>query len=475
MSVTDDPTPIFILGCRRSGASLIAGLLHEAGGLSLGALAPPTPDHPTGTYETLAITEAHRDLLRQLDRDWTCPPPHVPTNLLDLTYLKESIGQHRMSNAPWGVKDSRLMFLLDAWVATGITEARLVGVIRSEEETTRSLMSRDGLGQLDAERVIALHRRRLRELADQTRIPIIDFSRDGGQLLAQVRRLATALGLDWNEDAAGRLFQTDLVTNRSTFRDHDEAYRSLSEESDLDTLVQATDLSDLTVAERERPPASIYAGPRNTARRSELWAAATFELSPRPKVVELLPATAPREQLPLQGIDVSLMGLERPLHVGSALRSSPRSQGIVASGVLDTVARSDLEEFLRQLFVFTDQLAELVLDLPVPEPLWVATSPVTGPTLGDCKAAASTTGWDFMWERRLSPHRIAIKLRKRLPTPGELLARAAHEEEVEALRIRAADAEAKLAALTSRRSVRIALAASRPFRPLFHLVRRLRK
>ena len=111
--------PIFILGCHRSGTSVVAGLLYKACGVSMGELMPPTEDNPMGYFEALGVVDAHRDLLAQMERDWTCPPSTFRPGQLDLTALAEQVDIHKQLAGVWAMKDPRSMFLLPAWSHLG--------------------------------------------------------------------------------------------------------------------------------------------------------------------------------------------------------------------------------------------------------------------------------------------------------------------------------------------------------------------
>ena len=67
----DSPTPIAIVGMHRSGTSMVAKQLSQAG-LFLGpdsALMPPASENPEGFFEHLAFVDLNdEELLRTLDQ-----------------------------------------------------------------------------------------------------------------------------------------------------------------------------------------------------------------------------------------------------------------------------------------------------------------------------------------------------------------------------------------------------------------------
>ena len=182
--------PIFVLGCHRSGTSVVAGLLYQACGVSMGELMPPTGDNPLGYYEAIGVVDAHRSILAQMERDWTCPPTTFRPDLLDLSALAEQVDIHTRLPGVWAMKDPRSMFLLPAWSHLGMDRVRLVAVVRPPVDTVRSIETRDRIRHDRAEAIVDTYLRRLLEIAEQVPLPIIRFPGDGDSLIGQVRDLA---------------------------------------------------------------------------------------------------------------------------------------------------------------------------------------------------------------------------------------------------------------------------------------------
>ena len=511
-----DKSPIFVIGSHRSGTSAVTGLLHRAGGMALGELMPPTPDNPRGYFETMGVVDAHRDILKQLDLDWTCPPPDFDPAAIDLSRLREQVAIHQQLPLPWGMKDPRSMFMLKAWAAVGVSRVRFVGVLRPEADIIRSLTRRDGMDQLEAESIVTAHLHRMNEIASLTRLPIVEFSNDAASVLDQTRRVASALGLDWDEQSAQDLFEPTLVRNRASSGDQSTVYQSLIGQSDLDETNAACDITSLSFDSRFPDTLNAYIGPRNGGRRNELWSIATFGLTSAPRVVEFIPRGARSGRQSRPGVQLDVVEIDHPLQVGFALRKSHPTNGIVSSGLLDSLNGSDLETFLQEAYLYTDQLTEAVFDIVDPAdgvPVVLQEASVPGPSLEELRDAAENAGWNVLFERRVSPHRVGVKLRKRIltdsalvPVVTELLATAERvrdldgvvEHEVarqlkhqsgttldgpslpadaeggDSLVERAESAERELARLKNRRSVRFALWLARPFKGLFRGVRRWR-
>ena len=223
--------PIFILGCHRSGTSVVAGFLYKACGVSMGELMPPTEDNPMGYFEALGVVDAHRDILTQMERDWTCPPSNFRPGQLDLTALAEQVDIHKQMAGVWAMKDPRSMFLLPAWSHLGLDRVRLIAVVRPPADTVRSIEKRDNIRQDKAEAIVEAYMARLIEIAEKVPLPVLQFPGKGDSLLGQVRDVAAALDLSWDEEAARDLFDHSLVRNQSTLRDTSPTYDLLLEKA----------------------------------------------------------------------------------------------------------------------------------------------------------------------------------------------------------------------------------------------------
>jgi hypothetical protein len=203
-----------------------------------------------------------------------------------------------------------------------------------------------------------------------------------------------------------------------------------------------------------------------------------------------------------------------PLEVGAMLmKIGLRPHGVLAHGIIAGRTPSELEYFFRSVYMTTDPLAELLVDVPDPRGTGLLDStpgPVDHPLPDRVREIAGEAGWDHVVTERLSPGRSGVFFRKRILTDSELIPvvsdviaslHRVHAVEkrlssimnadrglggmaitpdavggmppstLEAERKRADEAERALYRLRNRRSVRLALAMSKPFRPLFRSVR----
>lgn len=512
--------PIFILGCHRSGTSVVAGLLYNACGVSMGELMPPTEDNPLGYYEALGVVDAHRDLLRQLELDWTCPPSAFRADALDLSALEEQIDIHKQLPGVWAMKDPRSMFLFPAWAKLGLNSVRLIAVVRPTADTVRSIEKRDGIRQDRAEAIVDAHLRRLHEIAERLPLPVIQFPGEEDSLLRQVRDLAATLDLPWDEKAARAFFDPSLVRNRSPLSDPSPSYKALIEKARYPKKVPTIRLSAHVLTSEPEWPLETHLAVRHAQQRNELWEIADFASTPEPDVVEILLDGARPGGPKRPGVTLRQVEVTGPMTVGATLiKEGLRPDGVVANGILAERSHAEIEFFFRSLYINTSPLAEIAVDAPDPHGRALQNlqpPPPKNPRPARIAQIASRCGWDHVTTERLSPGRSGMLFRKRVLTDSELLpvvtdliahtqrlhridtrlkaiegqmkkagitprrADAAFGEyvprsAVEAERARADAVESELSRLRNRRSVRFALALSRPFRPLFQAVRSWKK
>lgn len=509
--------PIFVLGCHRSGTSAVSGLLHKACGVSMGELMPATEDNPLGYFESQGIVDAHRGLLRQMERDWTCPPSQFDPEPLDLSALQEQVAIHRELPSPWAMKDPRSMFLFPAWSALGLHEVRLVGVVRSPADTIKSIVKRDGIREDRAEAIVDTYLARMVDIAEQVPLPVIQFPGDDESVTAQVRALADSLDLPWDDDAAQEFFRDELVRNRTALTDTSPTYDRLLEVSSWPTPVPTTDLRGLVLDAEPAWHLETHLSVHHAVQRNQLWSLASFDAFANPEIVELLLDGARTGGRRPRRLDIHQLVIPSTQAAGAALLDSGlRPHGVVANGLLADLGPSEVEFFLRSVHLGTHALAELVVDVPNPEGdglLHSRPAPPDRPTPAQVQEIAESCAWDLIESRQLSPARVGMVLRKRVPTDEELspvvtelIARAhritaidARIEAIEAVlgnkihtagrnagsgsrtpvsgsaESRAAAAERDLERLRSRRSVRFALAMSRPLKPVFQALRSLRR
>ena len=511
--------PIFILGCHRSGTSVVAGLLNRACGVSMGELMPPTDDNPMGYFEALGVVDAHRGILAQMERDWTCPPTNFRPGLFDLSALEEQVKIHTDLPGVWAMKDPRSMFLFPAWTHLGVDRVRLVAVVRPPADTVRSIEKRDHIRQDRAEAIVDAYLRRLLEIAEKVPLPIVQFPGEGDSLIRQVQDLAASLDLLWDEEVARELFDEKLVRNQSPLRDLSPTYERLVAKARFPEKVPPINLRSLKLTSEPEWPLETHIGVRYSQHRNQLWEMAHFSTDPNPHIAEVLMEGARRGGPNRPNVRLSQVEVTTPLAVGATLmRDVGRTHGVIAHGVLGGRSASEVEFFFRSVYINTDPLAELLVDVPDPQGsglLNTTPPPQDHPRPARVQEIATQSGWEHIATERLSPGRSGMFFRKKVLTDTELVPvvtdlisslhriRAMEDRlastlgrleqdrieispsrdpfpepvpgSIEAERSRADRAERELESLRSRRSVKMALALARPARGIFRAVRSWKK
>lgn len=492
----------------------------------MGELMPPTADNPMGYYEAFGVVAAHRELLGQMERDWTCPPTRFRPELLDLSSLEEQVAIHTGLPGVWAMKDPRSMFLLPAWSHLGVERARLVAVVRNPADTIRSIERRDHIRQDRAEAIVDAYMRRLVEIAGAVPLPVIQFPGDDGDLIDQVRNLAASLDLPWDEEAARSFFDETLVRNRSRLRDTSPTHDQLIAAARFPDKVPATDLGSLDLGSEPEWPLETHLGVRHGQHRNQLWKMARFSTHREPEVVEVLLEGARPGGRKRRGVTLHQTEVRTPMEVGAAISGTgTRPHGVIAHGIVAGRPASEVEYLFRSVYLGTDPLAEFVIDVPDPEGnglLGVIPTPVDQPQPDQVQEIAAGCGWEHIAKKRLSPGRSGLVFRKKILTDSELIpvvadvianigrihsfdvrlssveavlehegepdlpvleggsdtfrrALEAEKQRADKAEKRAGDAEQAFARLSGRRSVRFALALSRPARGLFRRVRSWKK
>jgi glycosyltransferase involved in cell wall biosynthesis len=181
-----------ILGMHRSGTSLLAGTLQEAG-LFLGDVVNSAPHNQKGNRESLPIRLLHDDLMERAGGSWDEPPSAVDWKPVHRA-LQQTIIQEFSPNDCWGFKDPRSLICLDGWLDT-IPGLEMVAIFRHPEEVARSLHARNGFTLLRGMEIWEIYNKRLLELLDKRPIPLLHFGADLSLFRAQCELLISQLAL----------------------------------------------------------------------------------------------------------------------------------------------------------------------------------------------------------------------------------------------------------------------------------------
>lgn len=146
---------MFILGCHRSGTSLLSGVLSEfiedlnpGSRLKTHWLKNET-DNPKGFHESLTLTEANKELLKLAGSQWDKPFLVRPdwSELNGYIHMKKF--RHRlkqwMSSDAWVDKDPRLCLTREAYLHIFLKDVSSIAIIRDPISVANSLFMRDGI------------------------------------------------------------------------------------------------------------------------------------------------------------------------------------------------------------------------------------------------------------------------------------------------------------------------------------------
>jgi hypothetical protein len=159
--------PVAVVGMHRSGTSMVAKLLQQAG-LNLGDeadLMPPAEENPEGFYEHLEFVRLNNEVLNVAGAGWDCPPAagfNWHDDALDsFRERARSLASQLEERLPWGWKDPRTSLTLPFWRGA-LGPLQIVAVVRNPLEVVISLNRRNGfsfalgltLWQIYAERIL---------------------------------------------------------------------------------------------------------------------------------------------------------------------------------------------------------------------------------------------------------------------------------------------------------------------------------
>lgn len=206
---------VFILGMHRSGTSCLAGCLERCG-LHLGDVNRANPHNPRGNHELRPLVQLHESVLNRLGGSWSNPPAAVAMTDAEKKTALEIIAPV-LATSPAGIKEPRLLLLLDDWLNL-FPSCQRIGAYRHPAAVAQSLSKRDSLSEADAARLWLRYNDALARHHRANPFPLISFDIAGVDDYAHtVACAAVALGLQ--PDLAGiRSFVNDELRHgaRST-------------------------------------------------------------------------------------------------------------------------------------------------------------------------------------------------------------------------------------------------------------------
>ena len=142
---------MFVLGCHRSGTSLLAGIISESLGSPKNSESSEQlsaqVDNPGGFFESRQLVDLNESLLDQLGVDWQYPPLHAiqwqRTEFLPKLHLARKAFTRQALSQTWVDKDPRLCLTYPAYQHILLKRTPIAAVIRHPLEVASSLQARD--------------------------------------------------------------------------------------------------------------------------------------------------------------------------------------------------------------------------------------------------------------------------------------------------------------------------------------------
>lgn len=195
---TDHPLPfIFILGMHRSGTSCLAGALEQCG-LFLGDVRRTGQYNAKGYFEIKEVAHLHDQILGLNRGTWFDPPEQVLVHPYHQQALKK-IAARLSSRRPCGIKDPRMLLMLDDWLEIVPPPHALAGTFRHPMAVAESLNRRNGLPEQEGLALWLRYNTILVETHCKTPFPLVYFDLSESDLYCRtLAELAHMSGLKPN-------------------------------------------------------------------------------------------------------------------------------------------------------------------------------------------------------------------------------------------------------------------------------------
>jgi len=209
------PLLVFILGMHRSGTSCLTGSLEQCG-LNLGAVQRSGKHNARGNHERKEVEQLHDQILKLNGGSWNAPPQRIQVHPYHTEKMQALL--HELDAArPAGVKDPRMLLVLEEWERIAPPPIALIGTFRHPMAVARSLAERNGMPLAQG---IELWRRYNELLVVRHRkgsFPLVEFRLDDPDAYCAVVASAAAhAGLEPTVPAVRRFVSTDLEHQRTS-------------------------------------------------------------------------------------------------------------------------------------------------------------------------------------------------------------------------------------------------------------------
>ena len=184
---------VMVLGMHRSGTSMLAGSLEQAG-LELGPCSTWNEFNRRGNREHPEIVAFHERLLARRGAAWHMPPASVGRWTRAERRAADRIIASFHGSGCWGFKDPRATLFHEGW-RERLPGLAFVGIFRHPSAVAASLQVRGGMPEADAVRLWLVYNRRLLALHREQPFPLLCFDDDVDTLHRQIDAAASGLGL----------------------------------------------------------------------------------------------------------------------------------------------------------------------------------------------------------------------------------------------------------------------------------------
>lgn len=187
-----------ILGMHRSGTSCLAGVMQRCG-LHMGDVRKGSQSNKRGFYEIRKLQTIHDQILGLNNASWHSPPLSQiifhPHHQNEIKNILNTLKDRRCV----GIKDPRLLLMLEAWADVLQSPPAFVGTFRHPLAVVDSLAKRN---KLEPEHTIELwkhYNAKLVECHKQNQFPLIHFDlSDKKKYLSKVEDLIERVGLKYH-------------------------------------------------------------------------------------------------------------------------------------------------------------------------------------------------------------------------------------------------------------------------------------
>lgn len=229
MSTEYTPTAdfVFILGMHRSGTSCLTGSLERCG-VFLGNVSRSNRFNDKGNHELKAVVRLQEQVLVANGGGWHEPPAHITVSTQHKQAFKGIIKQ-LAQYCPCGIKDPRLLLLLDTWVEL-VPSYTMVGTFRHPHAVVQSLRERNHLSEEHAYSLWLLYNTELVRWHKRYQFPLIEFDvSDPETYQRTIAAIALMLGLKLDMEQMKTFIAPDLDHYKSVVRSIPAKCRDLYE------------------------------------------------------------------------------------------------------------------------------------------------------------------------------------------------------------------------------------------------------